>query len=94
MTKPTDEERQRMEAEADAEADRQLDAVRNALNSALEDLSGDGVHPVTIVQGLIVLAVRLAVENLGRKDARSLLNETLSDCLAGAAKFGIDEPTH
>jgi hypothetical protein len=50
MTEPTDEERQRMEAEADAEADRQLDAVRNALNSALEDLSGDGVHPVTIVR--------------------------------------------
>jgi hypothetical protein len=45
MTEPTDEERQRMEAEADAEADRQLDAVRDALNSALEGLSGEGVHP-------------------------------------------------
>jgi len=94
MTEPTDEERQRMEAEADAEADRQLDAVRKALNSALEDLGGEAVHPVTIVQALIVLAVQLAVGNLGREDARSLLNETLSDGLAGAAKIGIDEPTH
>jgi hypothetical protein len=34
------------------------------------------------------------VGNLGREDARSLLNETLSDGLAGAAKIGIDEPTH
>ena len=83
-----------MEAEADAEAERQLDAVRNALNSALEDLSDEGVHPVTIVQGLILLAVQLAVGNLGREDARSLLNETMSDSLASAAKFGIDEPTH
>jgi hypothetical protein len=48
MTEPSDEERKRIEAQADAEADRQLDAVRNALNSALEDLSGEGVHPVTI----------------------------------------------
>ena len=63
MTEPTDEERQRMEAEADAEADRQLDAVRDALNSALEGLSGEGVHPVTIVQALIVLAVQLAGSN-------------------------------
>jgi hypothetical protein len=94
MTEPTDEERQKMEAEADAEADRQLDAVRDALNSALEDVSGEGVHPVTIVQALILLAVQLAVGNLGREDARSLLNETMSDSLAGAAKFGIDEPTH
>jgi hypothetical protein len=31
---------------------------------------------------------------LGREDARSLLNETMSDSLASAAKFGIDEPTH
>jgi hypothetical protein len=93
MTEPTDEEN-RLEAEADAEADRQLDAVRTALNSALEDLSGEGVHPITIVQGLMLLAVQLAVGNLGREDARSLLNETLSDGLAGAAKFGIDEPTH
>jgi hypothetical protein len=94
MTEPTDEERQKIEAEADAEADRQLDAVRDALNSALEDLSGEGVHPVTIVQALILLAVQLAVGTLGREDARSLLNETMSDGLAGAAKFGIDEPTH
>ena len=94
MTQPTDEDRKRIEAEADAEADRQLDAVRNALNSALEDLSGESVHPVTIVQGLILLAVQLAVGNLGREDARSLLNETMSDSLASAAKFGIDEPTH
>jgi hypothetical protein len=94
MTEPTDEERHRMEAEADAEADRQLDAVRNALDSALEDLSGEGVHPVTIVQALILLTVQLAVGNLGREDARSLLNETMSDALAGAAKLGIDEPTH
>ena len=94
MTEPTDEERERIEAQADAEADRQLDAVRNALNSALEDLSGEGVHPVTIVQALILLAVQLAVGNLGREDARSLLNETLSDGLAGAAQIGIDEPTH
>ena len=54
----------------------------------------EAVHPVTIVQALIVLAVQLAVGNLGREDARSLLNETLSDGLAGAAKIGIDEPTH
>ena len=94
MTEPTDEEQKKMEAEADAEADRQLDAVRNALNSALEDLSGESVHPVTIVQALILLAVQLAVGYLGREDARSLLNETLSDGLAGAAQIGIDEPTH
>ena len=94
MTEPSDEERKRIEAQADAEADRQLDAVRNALNSALEDLSGEGVHPVTIVQALILLAVQLAVGNLGWEDARSLLNETLSDGLAGAAQIGIDEPTH
>jgi hypothetical protein len=93
MTEPTDEQN-RVEAEADAEADRQLDAVRTALNSALEDLSGESVHPITIVQGLMLLAVQLAVGNLGREDARSLLNETLSDGLAGAAKLGIDEPTH
>jgi glycine/D-amino acid oxidase-like deaminating enzyme len=93
MTEPTDEEN-RLEAEADAEADRQLDAVRTALNSALEDLSGEDVHPITIVQALILLAVQLAVGHLGREDARSLLNETLSDGLTGAAKFGIDEPTH
>jgi hypothetical protein len=87
MTEPTDEE-------ADAEADRQLDAVRTALNSALEDLSGENVHPVTIVQSLILLAIQLAVGNLGREEARSLINETVSDGLEGAAKLGIDEPTH
>jgi hypothetical protein len=75
MTEPTDEDRKRMEAEADAEAERQLDAVRNALNSALEVLSDEGVHPVTIVQRLILLAVQLAVGNLGREDARSLLRK-------------------
>jgi hypothetical protein len=87
MTEPTDEE-------ADAEADRQLEAVRTALNSALEDLSGEGVHPITVVQSLVLLAIQLAVGNLGREEARSLINETVSDGLEGAAMLGLDETTH
>jgi hypothetical protein len=87
MTEPTEEE-------ADVEADRQLEAVRIALNSALEDLSGEGVHPVTVVQSLILLAIQLAVGNLGREEARSLINETVSDGLEGAAMLGLDETTH
>ena len=87
MNEPTDEE-------ADVEADRQLEAVRIALNSALEDLSGDGVHPITVVQSLILFAIQLAVGNLGREEARSLTNETVSDGLEGAAMLGLDETTH
>ena len=52
------------------------------------------MHPVTIVQALILLAVQLAVGNLGREDARSLLNETFSDGLAGTARSGsTNQPT-
>jgi hypothetical protein len=87
MAEPTD-------VEADVEADRQLEAVRIALNSALEDLSGEGVHPVTVVQSLILLAIQLAVGNLGREEARSLINETVGDGLEGAAMLGLDETTH
>ena len=58
MTEPTNEE-------ADAEADRQLEAVRIALNSALEDSQWKHVHPVTVVQSLILLAIQLAVGSLG-----------------------------
>jgi hypothetical protein len=82
MTEPTDEERQRMEAEADAEADRQLDAVRKALNSALEDLGGEAVHPVTIVQALIVLAVQLAVGNFGYVEGKTIAIEWTHRCRA------------
>jgi hypothetical protein len=87
MAEPTD-------VEADVEADRQLEAVRIALSSALEDLSGEGVHPVTVVQSLILLAIQLAVGNLGREEARSLINETVGDGLEGAAMLGLDETTH
>jgi hypothetical protein len=87
MTEPTDEA-------TDIEADRQLEAVRTALNSALEDLSGEGVHPITVVQSLVLLAIQLAVGNMGREEARSLINETVTDGLEGAAMLGLDETTH
>ena len=87
MNEPTDEE-------TDIEADRQLEAVRTALNSALEDLSGEGVHPITVVQSLVLLAIQLAVGNMGREEARSLINETVTDGLEGAAMLGLDETTH
>ena len=59
-----------------------------------EDLSGEGVHPITVVQSLVLLAIQLAVGNMGREEARSLINETVTDGLEGAAMLGLDETTH